>query len=189
LAPFRWPPASRLDCELQSDAHVVIYVFDLLNYEGRDLTTLPLSSRRAALQALSVTIPEHVRLSELLPEDTEMSRLVAALDERHLEGIVVKRKNSTYREGKEPGSWIKHRLYRVGEFIIGGYLKRDDPYFDALIVGEKSGKELHYREKVRFGFDDAKKRSLLKRMEPLRVPPCPFDNLPEKQRRGSLNAH
>ena len=115
--------------------------------------------------------------SELLPEDTKMSRLVAALDEHQLEGIIVKRKNSTYREGKEPGTWIKHRLYCVGEFIIGGYLKRDDPYFDALIVGEKSGSELHYKEKVRFGFDDEKKRSLLKRMERLQVSECPFENL------------
>ena len=116
-----------------------------------------------------------------------MSRLVAALDEHQLEGIIVKRKNSTYREGKEPGTWIKHRLYCVGEFIIGGYLKRDDPYFDALIVGEKSGSELHYKEKVRFGFDDEKKRRLLGLMKPLRVPVCPFRNLPERRRRGALD--
>ena len=117
-----------------------------------------------------------------------MPRLVAALDEHGLEGIVVKRKDSFYREGKEPGSWIKHRLYKIGEFIIGGYLKRGDPYFDALIVGEKSGEHLHYKEKVRFGFDDEKKRYLHERMDALRAAECPFDNLPEKPRRGALDA-
>jgi bifunctional non-homologous end joining protein LigD len=168
-------------------AHIVIYIFDLLNYDGRDLTRLPLISRRAALEALAPQFPEHVRLSELLPEDTEMRSLVAALDEHGVEGIVIKRRDSIYRAGKEPGTWIKHRLYQVGEFIIGGYLKRDDPYFDALIVGERTGDKLVYREKVRFGFDDEKKRLLLKRMEPLRVTQSPFSNLPERQRRGALD--
>ena len=35
-----------------------------------------------------------------------MSRLVAILDEHRLEGIIVKRKDSTYREGKEPGQGV-----------------------------------------------------------------------------------
>jgi hypothetical protein len=34
-----------------------------------------------------------------------------------------------YLEGKEPGSWVKFRLYEIDEFVIGGYLKRDDPFF------------------------------------------------------------
>lgn len=169
-------------------APVAIYVFDLLNYAGRDLTKLPLFERRAALEAIASEFPEHVRLSELLPEDTPMPRLVATLDEHGLEGIVLKRKDSAYREGKEPGSWIKHRLYKIGEFIIGGYLKRGGPYFDALIVGEKIGEHLNYKEKVRFGFDDEKKRDLLERMDALRAAECPFDNLPEKPRRGALDA-
>lgn len=132
--------------------------------------------------------PEYVRLSELLPEKPEMARLVRALDEQQLEGIEVKRKSSTYREGATPGTWIKYRLYQIGEFIIGGYLKRDDPYFDALIVGETSGDRLLYRERVRFGFDDEKKADLLQRMNALRSPVCPFDNLPEPSRRGALDA-
>jgi bifunctional non-homologous end joining protein LigD len=165
----------------------VYYVFDLLNYDGRDLTKLPLINRRAALEALAPDFPEHVRLSELLPEGTEMRSLVATLDEHGLEGIVVKRKDSMYLEGKEPGTWIKHRLYQLGEFIIGGFLKRNDSYFDALIVGERDGDRLLYKEKARFGFDDEKKRLLLERMRPLRVAQCPFSNLPEKQRRGALD--
>jgi bifunctional non-homologous end joining protein LigD len=188
LDPKERPVFQLLQQSRRNRAPVVIYVFDLLNYTGRDLTKLPLSTRRAALEVIASEFPEHVRLSELLPEDTPMPRLVLALDEHGLEGIVVKRKDSLYREGKEPGTWIKHRLYKMGEFIIGGYLKRDDPYFDALIVGEKSGDDLHYKEKVRFGFDDEKKRHLLERMDALRAANCPFDNLPEKPRRGALDA-
>jgi hypothetical protein len=45
---------------------------------------------------LHPNFPEYVRLSDLLPEDTPMDQLVATLDEHGLEGIVVKRKDSTY---------------------------------------------------------------------------------------------
>jgi bifunctional non-homologous end joining protein LigD len=68
-------------------AHVVIYAFDILNYNGRDLTKLPLVKRRATLEALAPEFPEDVRLSELLPEDTEMRSLVAILDEHGLKAL------------------------------------------------------------------------------------------------------
>jgi ATP-dependent DNA ligase len=67
------------------------------------------------------------------------------------------------------------------------YLKRDERFFDALIVGQYEGADLIYKEKVRFGFDDAKKRRLWSVMEPFRVPECPFRNLPERRRRGALD--
>jgi bifunctional non-homologous end joining protein LigD len=123
----------------------------------------------------------------LLPEDTPVDELVAVLDEHGLEGIVVKRKDSTYLEGKEPGTWIKYRLYEIDEFVIGGYQKRKDPVFDALIVGQYEGERLNYKEKVRFGFDDEKKQRLLKLMRPLEIPDSPFSNLPEGKRRGPLD--
>jgi bifunctional non-homologous end joining protein LigD len=69
--------------------------------------------------------------------------------------------------------------------VIGGYLKRHEPLFDALIVGQYEGDQLVYKEKVRFGFDDEKKRMLLRLMARLQIPNCPFSNLPERSRRGS----
>ncbi|HKR26777.1 MAG TPA: hypothetical protein VJS11_04955, partial [Acidobacteriaceae bacterium] len=166
---------------------IVLYVFDLLHYQGSSLRRLPLTGRRAALQALAPSFPDGVRFSELLPEHVPLAEVVRALDENGIEGIVVKRKDSAYLEGKQSGAWVKYRLYAVDEFVIGGYLRREDPYFDALIVGQYAGDRLLYKEKVRFGFDDEKKRDLLARMEKITTKTCPFHNLPEKQRRGSLN--
>jgi bifunctional non-homologous end joining protein LigD len=110
-----------------NQATVVIHVFDLLNSGGRNLTGLPLQTRRAALETISKGFPEYVRLSELLPEDVDMSRLVEALRIHRLEGIVVKRKNSVYTEGKEPGTWVKYRLYEIDEFVIGGISQAQRP--------------------------------------------------------------
>jgi hypothetical protein len=56
------------------------------------------------------------------------------------------------------------------------YVKHHERFFDALIVGQHEGADLIYKEKVRFGFDDAMKRRLLSDMEPFRVPECPFRN-------------
>lgn len=92
-----------------------------------------------------------------------MARLVPGLEEHSLEGIVVKRKESMYLEGKEPGSWIKYRLYEIGEFVIGGYLKRDDLFFDALIVGQYEGADLLYKEKVRFRLRGREEASAMER--------------------------
>jgi len=167
---------------------IVLYVFDVLHLDGHSLRGLPLQERRAALEELASQFPDGVRLSELLPEEVPMADVVRALDANGLEGIVVKRRNAGYLEGKQSSAWIKYRLYAVDKFVIGGYLRRDDPFFDALIVGQHQGDRLIYKEKVRFGFDDEKKRDLLARMERLATSTCPFQNLPEKQRRGSLNA-
>jgi hypothetical protein len=139
------PAFQLLQQSRRNRARVVVYAFDLLNYAGHSLTRLHLSSRRAALEALAQHFPEDVRLSELLPESAPMGGLVSTLEEHGLEGIVVKRKDSIYREGKEPGTSIKHSLYKVGQFTIGGYLKRNDLYFDALIVGESYHSGLHIR--------------------------------------------
>jgi bifunctional non-homologous end joining protein LigD len=67
-------------------ATVVIYVFDVLNYQQRDLKRLPLHIRRRVLGAVAQSFPEHVRMSELLPDDVDMGRLLGALWAERLEG-------------------------------------------------------------------------------------------------------
>lgn len=66
-------------------APVLIYVFDLLNYSGHDLKELPLHTRRTALEALANSLPQHVRLSELLSEAVPVAQLVQVLEEHKLE--------------------------------------------------------------------------------------------------------
>jgi ATP-dependent DNA ligase len=75
----------------------VIYVFDLLDYRGRDLKRLPLAVRRPALEAIAPELPRSMSGSPICcPRTRQWDQLVATLDEHGLEGIVVKRKDSTY---------------------------------------------------------------------------------------------
>jgi ATP-dependent DNA ligase len=39
------------------------------------------------------------------------------------EGIVAKRKDSVYESGKRTGTWVKYKVNRGQEFVIGGYTR------------------------------------------------------------------
>jgi bifunctional non-homologous end joining protein LigD len=52
--------------------------------------------------------------------------------------------------GKRTGTWVKYKVNRGQEFVIGGYTGGNP--FDALIVGYYDGNELLYAAKVRNGF-------------------------------------
>jgi bifunctional non-homologous end joining protein LigD len=118
----------------------------------------------------------------------DLDRIISVIEQKGLEGVVVKRRSSLYHAGKDKfDGWVKYRISEVDEFMIGGYMRRSDPVFDALVVGQYQNGKLLYKEKIRFGFDGVDKRDILNRLERLRIRTCPFDNLPQKKRRGALD--
>ena len=95
------------------------YAFDLLTYRGRSLLRVPLQSRRQLLAEALHGIADPVRLSEAF--ETDPADLIQAAKEMALEGIIAKRKDSSYESGKRSGAWLKYRINRGQEFVIGGY--------------------------------------------------------------------
>ena len=182
------PEFQLLQNSKRNDAPVVYAVFDVLNYEGRDLAGLTLEQRKQFLMSLRPVLPvQYVVISE--PLSGEVQQIVELMRAEGLEGVVAKRRSSLYYPGRDKfEGWVKYRITEVGEFIIGGYMPRGDPYFDALVVGQHEKGKLIYKEKIRFGFEGVDKKAILKVLEPLRIPECPFDNLPQKKRRGALDA-
>jgi len=169
-------------------ARIHYYVFDLLCWKGHDLTRLPLVERRTLMKSLVVVKDERIRTChyvEAAPND-----LLSAAREQGLEGIVGKRKDSPYQPGKRSGAWIKYRVNRGQEFVIGGYFP--GPHgFDSLIVGYYAGGKLMYVARTRNGFVPASRRQVFSRLKHLVTARCPFVNLPEtrKSRFGEeLNA-
>src|SRR6266481_10023699 len=82
--------------------------------------------------------------------ETAPADLIRAAKEHCLEGIVAKRKDSLYEPDKRSGAWLKYRINRGQEFVIGGYTP-DNP-FDSIIVGYYQDGKLLYAAKVRNGF-------------------------------------
>lgn len=72
------------------------------------------------------------------------------------------------------------RINQGQEFVIAGFTP-SDKNFDALIIGYYEKGKLLYAGRTRNGFTPAIRVELAKRLRPLQVPECPFDNLPEKK--------
>jgi DNA ligase D-like protein (predicted ligase) len=152
---------------------LVYYAFDLLHLNGRDLTRRPLDERRAALR--EVVAGSGVLLSEPLSGTPE--QIAAAVRRLGLEGVVAKRRRSTYAAGRRSEAWIKVRFARHQELVIGGY-KPKATSFDSLLVGYYDGRKLMFAAKVRNGFTPHLRAQLLDEMRGLSAARCPFANLP-----------
>src|ERR1700730_18072861 len=155
------------------------YIFDLLCLKGRDFTPLPLVERRALLKSLVAVKDKRIRTCDYV--EAAPNDMLAAVREQRLEGIVGKQKNSHYQPGKRSGAWIKYRVNRGQEFVIGGYFP--GPHgFDSLIVGYYDGDNLVYVARTRNGVVPASRRQVFSKLKHLVTLTCPFVNLPETRR-------
>jgi bifunctional non-homologous end joining protein LigD len=109
------------------------YVFDVLVLSGKDVTREPLIKRRHLLEThVLPTLMEPVRCSPVL--EASLPDLVQSVKVQGLEGLVAKRANSKYEPGQRSGAWMKMRVNRSHEFIIGGYIIGGST-LDAVILG------------------------------------------------------
>lgn len=157
---------------------IVYYVFDLLHLDGRPRLAEPLETRQDALEKLVARHGGTVRSSpvfEMKPAD-----LLAAVQKQGLEGIIAKQPGSRYEPAARSGAWLKCKVMGEQEFVIGGYTppKNSRPHFGAILVGYHQDGDFIYAGKVGSGFDHALLGSLHARFQKLRIPTCPFANLP-----------
>jgi DNA ligase D-like protein (predicted ligase) len=157
-------------------SRICYFIFDLLICNDRDLTNLPLVERRKLLKSLKLA-SGRIRIAEQF--EVSANDMLAAVRQQGLEGVIAKRKNSLYEPGKRTGSWVKCRVNRGQELVIGGYIP--GPHgFDSLIVGYYRGKDLVYVARVRNGFVPALRRQVFERIRHLASPTMPFVNLPDE---------
>jgi ATP-dependent DNA ligase len=95
--------------------------------------------------------------------------------------VIAKRKSSLFEAGKRTGSWVKMRLNRAQEFVIGGFIPGLHGV-DSIIVGYYRDKKLVYVARVRNGFVPATRRMVYEKLKPVIIDKCPFVNLPETGR-------
>jgi hypothetical protein len=74
--------------------------------------------------------------------------MLSAVRGQGLEGVVAKRKDSIYESGQRTGSWVKYRVNRGQELVIGGYIPGSHD-LDSIIVGYYRGEELAYARSKR----------------------------------------
>ncbi|HEU4687067.1 MAG TPA: non-homologous end-joining DNA ligase, partial [Vicinamibacterales bacterium] len=160
-----------------SAAPVVYYVFDVMVLAGVNVMREPLQKRREMLEKKVLTkLAEPVRYSA--PLDADLPVLIQSVKEHGFEGLVAKRCTSVYEPGLRTGAWMKMRVNRGQEFVIGGYT-RGTKTFDALIFGYYEGNRLIYVARTRNGFTPVTRAQLFRKFKGLEIGECPFVNLPE----------
>ena len=163
--------------------NLFFYAFDILAYNGRDVSRLPLRDRRRILDEALSRRSDPIRLSPVL--DFPAKQIVRAARENGLEGVVGKRRDSKYEPGERSGAWVKYKTQKSQELVIGGYSPGKHG-FDSLLVGYYDDGKLIFNAKVRNGFTPALRQQVSKRFRGLETSKCPFANLPEPKnaRRG-----
>lgn len=169
-------------------SRLVYYVFDVLNYENRDLKKLPLEQRRSVLETVLAAAEDPIRPSGTLSGDPE--ELVEQARKNSIEGLIAKRVSSIYEPDRRSGSWLKIKTVLEQEFVIGGYTepKGSREHFGALLVGYYEGAHLVFASKVGTGFNTDSLHSLYKRFQKITTTVCPFVNLPTKGPNGLSRA-
>ena len=142
-------------------------IFDLLYLDGRNLMDEPYRRRRELLEGLGLAGESWQTPGYSTGHAKE---LLAASAERELEGVVLKRLESSYAPGKRTGSWLKVKNLGRQEFVIGGWLPgegRRRNRLGAILLGYFEGEELRYAGKVGTGFSDRDLDELMERLRPL----------------------
>jgi bifunctional non-homologous end joining protein LigD len=158
---------------------IVYYAFDLLAVGLETLLNESLDARRHRLKLL--TLGSDVLLSETLPGSRH--RIEREIRRLGLEGVVAKRRDSTYRPGQRSDAWVKVKFSPRQEFVVGGY-KPNASNFESILVGYYDERRLYFAGKVRAGLTPHLRTGVFRRLEPIAVERCPFVNLPNSTGRG-----
>ena len=102
----------KLTPRVRESAPVSFLAYDLLEHGGEDVRAVPLDERRAQLRTVLEGAPGCFLLSEELPAGDweELAGLRAAARARHVEGLMLKRRDSGYGTGRQRGAWWKWKV-------------------------------------------------------------------------------
>jgi DNA ligase 1 len=95
------------------EAPITFFAYDLLEYNGEDWRSRPLTERRQQLeQVIREANSKVLLLSEVVPfNDWEsLKELRNSSRERCAEGFMIKRKSSAYQVGRKVGDWWKWKI-------------------------------------------------------------------------------
>src|SRR3989441_2349811 len=155
----------------------VFYCFDLLYFAGVDLRGARYTDRRRYLAQCLLPSPR-VQLVHAVEDGVALHEAAMATG---LEGVVGKRKNSTYEAGKRSTAGLKVKPTRSADFVVGGYTrgKGSRAVLGALLVGYWDKGKLRFASHVGSGFDERTLKQLQAKLQPLKRDDCPFAEKPD----------
>ena len=158
---------------IREGVQVIYYAFDLLYLDDLDLRRVPLERRKQLLEE-RVTNSDVIRFSDHYPE--KGLALFRAAEQKGLEGIVAKKRDSLYHETRSR-EWLKIKITQRQECVVGGYTDPEGSrdYFGALVLGlyDKQRRLIHVGQ-VGSGFDQPALQDVFEQLQPLATTKNPF---------------
>jgi bifunctional non-homologous end joining protein LigD len=198
LAENHMPDFSALQAAISDGrtGDLVYFAFDLLFEGPEDLRKLPLSHRKARLQAYIDRIPKTAR-QRIRYVDHFATTGQAILDSAcrmDLEGVISKKLDAPYTAGRST-TWLKSKCRGGDEVVIGGWTSEGDR-FRSLIVGvqdedAKEGGGLRHLGRVGTGYNQTLLKTLLPKLKAAETDRSPFvgKSAPKKSRAGGMTIH
>lgn len=155
------------------DGELIYYIFDLLWLDGYSLLNTPLLQRK---ELLKLILPEEgiIRISKSL--DIPMNDFIKKAEEMNLEGLIAKKSHSIYRPEVRSLEWLKVKLLKRHEVVIGGYTVNENSpkLFSSLLVGVYENGSFQYTGKIGTGFNLKTQKMLIEKFKNLITKKSPF---------------
>lgn len=165
---------------LDGGSNDLVYVaFDLPYWNDIDLRSFPLAERQQRLAELLEPLPPDapIMFTQTLDvsNDTEGESAWTEACRLSLEGLICKKKDSAYVEGRST-TWLKLKCRPQQEFVVGGYTEPSGSrsHLGALMVGLRDGKELKFAGRVGTGFNQKSLELLHDRLKKMHRKTSPF---------------
>ncbi|WP_237712671.1 DNA ligase [Paenibacillus elgii] len=114
---------------------VTFCAFDILMYQGIDVTGLPLVRRKELLEESFEETSYYTRVRPVIGSAIQYFDIV---EQYGLEGIVIKKLQSKYEAGTRSWSWVKVINWKESGVFITGYSKKDSSW----LIGVKEGNKI-----------------------------------------------
>ena len=171
---------ARSIARLSEEQPAVLVAFDLLLDGDEALVNESWETRRKHLQKRfgRKELP-HVWLAESVSDGEKMLRKAAS---QGWEGIIAKETDSPYQPGKRSKSWLKLKLEKRQEFVVGGWTepRKSRKHIGALLLGYyNDDDEFIYVGHTGGGFSEKSLQDVYEELTPLERKTSPFTTTPK----------
>lgn len=160
-------------------------VFDILEHDGRSAADEEYDDRRALLERV-VHSRENVHVPAAFQGDADAA--LASSLKLGLEGVVAKRRDSTYSSGVRSRAWIKVKHHRTQEVVVAGWRPGNGQRaatIGSLLLGIPTADGLRYVGRVGTGFNDRDLDDITARLTKLHRATSPLYDVPPADARDA----
>lgn len=135
---------------------VQFVAYDILYFDGKDLTDKPLTERKEVLNK-AVTEGHGLSISRYIEKNGKAFFELAKQEQ--LEGIVAKKKGGLYHVGKRTHDWVKIKVMQDEDLYVCGYQPDENGKVKDLILGYYDDNDnLQCRGKVYLGVSESDRK-------------------------------